>query len=279
MTSHSARSIDALFDADAARPNTKRRGINSVETGIRVLEVLVTMQKPATLKSIAEASGLDSSQAHRYLSSLVNSGMIRQDAESGLYEIGAKALQIGMAALASLDPISEISEGAREIAQQHGHTCMLSVWSGNGPIVIRWYAGRPPVHSTLEIGSVLPLSTSATGMTFMSYLEANYIDPRLAAEGWKVPLEENHELVELRATVRNSCLASVDSSMIPGLRAYAAPVFGIHNSLLAVLTVVASEAIQKSDDGHMKKNLLETCEDLTIRLGGAWPLNTHPDGD
>lgn len=279
MIGHGFRSIDALFDADATRPSMKRRGINSVETGIRVLEVLVAKQTPSTLKSIAEASGLDPSQAHRYLSSLVNSGMIRQDAESGLYEIGAKTLQIGMAALASLDPISVISESAREIAHQHGHTCMLSVWSGNGPIVIRWYAGRPPVHTTLEIGSLLPLSTSATGMIFMSYLEANYIEPRLASEGWKVPLEENHELVELRATVLKSSMASVDSAMIPGLRAYAAPVFGIHNSLLAVLTVVASETIQKSDDGPMKKNLLEACENLSIRLGGVWPLSTRPDGD
>ena len=38
MIGHRCRSIDASFDADPTRPSMKRRGINSVEIGIRVLD-------------------------------------------------------------------------------------------------------------------------------------------------------------------------------------------------------------------------------------------------
>lgn len=256
---------------------TARRGINSIETGNRVLESLVKLRKPSPLKMIAQTSGMDASQAHRYLASLINTGLIRQDATTGLYSLGPRALQIGLAALSRLDPIDEITSTAKRVSRENGYTMLLSIWTANGPAIMHWFAGRPPVHTNLAVGDVLPMTTTATGQIFMSFLDANYIDPRLEAEGWKVPLERNKKLRDICARVRANYLAGVDDVFVPGLRAYAAPVFGIHNHMIAVLTAVCSKAIPESGDSDMIEVLLDTCANLSISLGGNWKVESVDD--
>lgn len=273
MATEKFRGIDALYNPEPEDSVSKRRGINSVETGVGILEVLISMRGPSTLTSIAEASGLDTSQAHRYMSSLLNTGLVRQDRHSGLYGIGEKALQFGLTALNCLDPINEVSDAARDMAHIDGFTTLVAIWSPNGPIIVRWYAGRPPVHTSLTVGSILPLTSSATGMVFLAFLESNYLESQLIAEGYEPPAESNRKLKKIQSDVSSTCVASVDSALIPGLRAYAAPVFGAHNSLLSTVTVVASDSMAKSVDERMKKRLMQVCAELTQKLGGQWPLD------
>ena len=157
------RDIESIYSNSSGERPSKRRGINSVEIGIRVLESLVKLRKPSPLRNIAQESEMDASQAHRYLASLVNTGLIRQDQHSGLYDLGPRALQIGLAALSRLDPIDVISRAAQSLADEQGYTLLLAIWSSGGPVVIHWFPGRPPDYTNLAVGSVLPMTSSATG--------------------------------------------------------------------------------------------------------------------
>ena len=271
MGKASHKSIEVFYGAGAGDAKTKRRGINSVETGVRVLENLIALQEPSTLTAIAQASGLDNSQAHRYLSSLMNSGLVGQDPVTGHYSIGPKTLSFGLAALSRLNPIAAVSREAQRLSRDRGHTAMVSIWSPNGPIVLQWFAGRPPVYSALSVGSNLPLATSATGRVFLAFLDDNYLAPVLAAESLDETVYDPGDLQALREKTRKSCIAKVDSTLIPGLRAVAGPVFSLHNSLAAVLTLVASDAIDKSQNAAMRKDLTAACNTLTQELGGGWP--------
>lgn len=270
MGSGNYQDFEAFYEKEYGPP-ANRRGIGSVETGIHVLMTLMALGERSSLKTIAQSAGLDTSQTHRYLSSLVNSGVIRQNSLSGLYDLGPKALTLGLAALSRLDPISIISETIEEMVSQCNHTALLSVWGPNGPVIIRWYSGNPPVYTTLSIGSVLSVTGSATGRIFMSFLQDQYLTPMLKIEGWKTPLKANKELVAIRSKIQKTCMASVDGTLVPGLRAYAMPVFGVQNSIPAVITLAGSENIPKSEDKKMQKNLLFTCKHLTAELGGDWP--------
>jgi hypothetical protein len=49
----------------------KRRGIQSIDTGIRLLEALESSDGPLALKDLSAQSELDPSSAHRYLASFV----------------------------------------------------------------------------------------------------------------------------------------------------------------------------------------------------------------
>lgn len=77
----------------------RRHGIQSVGIGLRVLDVLAAQDGAQPLGVIAAAADLSSSQAHRYLASLVTAGMARQDPASGRYDLGPAALRLGLGAL------------------------------------------------------------------------------------------------------------------------------------------------------------------------------------
>jgi DNA-binding IclR family transcriptional regulator len=264
--------IDAIYSIEES--SARRRGINSVEIGIRVLDAIMSLRQPSALKTIAEAAEMDTSQAHRYVSSLLNSGIIKQENATGLYDLGPKALHIGLAEMARLDPITIASDSLKEFSLTKGYTCILSVWGSLGPTIIRWFNGSPPVFTTLAIGSVLPVFTSSTGRVFMSFLDEPFLVPFLEEAGLKTPLDKNTALRADRKEIQSSGIGGVDSTVIPGLRAYASPVFGIENSLIGVCTVLLSDANAKSKDRKLKPELLRHCCDVTKKLGGNWPIST-----
>ena len=69
----------------AATP--ERKGIQSVEIGIGILETLSDSMVPLSLKDIAGSVGLPPSNVHRYLASFVRTSMVRQDIETGHYDL------------------------------------------------------------------------------------------------------------------------------------------------------------------------------------------------
>ena len=51
----------------------QRKGIQSVEQGVRLLETLIASRKPLPLRTLAQMSGMSPSMAHRYLTSFIRS--------------------------------------------------------------------------------------------------------------------------------------------------------------------------------------------------------------
>lgn len=263
--------IDSLYAQNLRPASTKRRGINSVEIGIGILDSLIELEQPSTLKEVADSVDMDPSQAHRYLTSLINSGLVYQNKVSGRYDVGHKAVALGVAALSQLDPLLDVSACARQLSTETSHTVLLSVWSDAGPVIVDWFPGRPPLYTTLAIGSLLPLTQSATGQIFMTYLKDEYLNDLLKNEEWQAPLSANSELVEICRNIRKQRLATVDSTVAPGLRAWASPVFASNQSIIACLTIVTSEAVPVKAQSGIVKTLTHTCEELSKNLGGSIP--------
>ena len=65
----------------------RSRGIQSIDTGIRLLEVLERADGPLALKELSANADMDPSGAHRYLASFVRCGLVIQ---SGLLSIGTQ---------------------------------------------------------------------------------------------------------------------------------------------------------------------------------------------
>ena len=121
-------------------PAAQRRGIQSVETGLHLLAALGACGGPAPLSAVAQRAGVSPSQAHRYLSSLMAAGMAKQDPGSGLYDLDAGAIRLGLAALARLDVFARADAAFTGFARATGRTCLLAVWGDAGA---PWCAGSP----------------------------------------------------------------------------------------------------------------------------------------
>lgn len=239
-----------------------------METGLRVLAALAASAGPSTLTSLGVRSGLSPSQTHRYLQSLVASGMAVQD-PSSRYDLGPGVIRIGVAALARLNTFARAEAALARFVEDTGRTVMLSVWGEAGAVCVRWLPGRPPVVTSLGVGSIMPLLFSATGGVFLSYLSPQELAGPLAAamaEPVVVP-----DLEAIRRQVRETMTSSVDQQVFPGLRAVAAPIFDLQGRASMVATAIASPAAPREHDEMVTKRLLAACREATEEAGGTWP--------
>lgn len=217
----------------------ERRGIQSVDTGMRLLEVLEKADGPLALKDLSAAAELDPSSAHRYLASFARCGLVRQDADSR-YDFGPLALHIGLAAMRRLDAVQRTEQALPALVAETGFTALLSVWSNRGPTVVHWQRSRIPLVTNLGLGSVLPISPSATGTVLVAFLPARITADAVAAEAKQRAVDR----VAFERTVeraRKTRLAYVDNTVIPGLAAVASPVLQWNGEAAAAVTLIGHD--------------------------------------
>jgi DNA-binding IclR family transcriptional regulator len=217
----------------------KRRGIQSVGTGIRLLEALERADGPLALKDLSARAELDPSSAHRYLASFVHSGLVRQDPDAR-YDLGPLALRIGLAAMQRLDPVQITERAMPALVAETGYTALLSVWSNRGPTVVHWQRSKNPFTTNLALGSVLPIYRSATGTVFVAFLPAPITAEAMTAESRRESVDRE-AFARAVERARKTRLAFVDSSVIPGLSAIASPVLDWNGEALAAVTLIGPD--------------------------------------
>jgi DNA-binding IclR family transcriptional regulator len=200
-------------------------------------------------------------------------GMARQDGPNGRYDLGPEAIRVGLAALARIDLFAQSDLAIAAFAQQTGRTTLVAVLGPAGPTVVRWYAGPRPVVTSLAIGSVLPLTGSATGRVFLSFLPEEEVPGALkrynAGASVKVA-----DVQAIRRRVRADMSASVDEMLIPGLRATAVPILDLQGRPALVVTVISSNAMDRGQDAAAVQRLRGLCRSLTEQIGGRWPAKS-----
>lgn len=245
---------------------SRRRGIQSVEIGLRVLQALARLDQAASLGAIAQASGVSASQAHRYLVSLMAAGMAQQDAASGRYDLGPAALQLGLGALARIDAFRIADKAIAEFVAQTGWTVQIAAFGPQGPTIVRWHMGRPAVMTSFTVGSVLPMLFSATGQVFTAYLPPAETAALIERERTKGQLTDK-AIEALRQRVRAAGSAVVEGIMVPGLRAFAYPIFDIQGRPILSATALGPDALSQAGEPAALAELSRVCGEISRQLG------------
>lgn len=246
--------------------SARRRGIQSVEIGMHVLQALAALGSASTLSAIAQAADLSPSQAHRYLASLIATGMARQNEQTGRYDLGPAALQLGLGALARIDAFRMTDAAISAFTERTGQTVQVAALGPLGPTIIRWLMGRPPVMTSFNVGSVLPLLTSATGHIFLSFSPSAYTDHLVDAElAVSTLARKDVDLIRRRVTTQG--LARVEGTMIPGLRATAFPIFDLQDRAILSATALFPSTSPVATNEAMSEELGHLCRDLSLQLG------------
>lgn len=244
----------------------------SVLIGASLLRTIAKLGGAASLPEIAEASGMLLARTHRYLVSLVKSGLLDYDSASGRYDLGSLVLELGLTALDRLDAVRLGSDVLKRLTERLNATATLSVWGSNGATIIKCEMARRNPISRIREGMNLPLLTSATGRVFFAYLprrdtqeflsQQSAIASSHMAGGTSAPVD----LEALRAEIRRTGIAR--NSGDTRRDALAAPVFNYEGKLVMVLTIVADTNVMDMGlDGEPARKLREIAEALSRQLG------------
>jgi DNA-binding IclR family transcriptional regulator len=248
-----------------------QQGIQSIEVGNELLVVLADAPQPLTLKELAGRSRMSAPKAHRYLVSYVRLRLVEQETDTGRYCLGGFALRLGLAALGRLEPVTAAAGVMRDLAEEIEQTVAVAIWANHGATFVRWAGVDSPVSATLRVGSVMPLSRSATGLLFLAFLPERRWSTLLKAElacnvRQRFRPQSEAELKPTLKRIRRQGY-SRSSDFIPGLTGLAAPVFGFDNSLALALVTLGYSVGFEAEEANIRAALLRAAQQLSKRLG------------
>ncbi|MCB1942803.1 MAG: IclR family transcriptional regulator [Candidatus Accumulibacter sp.] len=232
-----------MSESDSAELARQRQGIQSIEVGTRLLRALAASRRSMMLRDVARNAGMPAAKARRYLVSFMRMGLVEQDANSGRYDLGEFALELGLASLARVDPVRLAGPILDDLCEQIGATVALAMWGNHGATCVRWVEAGGPVTVTLRTGVVLPLTTSATGLAFSAFYRSPYLKRLLESEVQAVASATGQTPAEMRSAlavqleeIRRHGIARASGSMTPGINGCSAPVFGHTGRMVAAVT-------------------------------------------
>lgn len=283
--------IQAPAKSEEASRSAGQQGIQSVEVAAPLLLALASAPGPLALSALAKSAGMPSAKAHRYLVSLIRVGLVEQDGVTGLYDLGALALEIGLASLGRLDAVKLADEAMASLRDATSETVALAAWGNFGPTYIRLLQSRRPVTVNLQIGSVMPITYTATGLCFAAFMPEKETEQvlrnellhnrneKLDAPHTKAALapllEETRQHGMARvighldpASARSPQESRAAERLLAGFNAFSAPIYDHDGKMRFALTVVGSAAhIDKGWDGNIAQETKKHAAVLSRRLG------------
>ncbi len=202
-------------------------------------------------------------------------GLVEQDANTGRYDLGEFALELGLASLARLDPVRMAGPVLDDLCEHIGETVALAMWGNHGATCVRWVEAGGPVTVTLRTGVVLPLMSSATGLAFAAFYRSPYLKKMLDAEilasaqaRRMAPGDVLARLGEQLEEIRRHGLSRASGSVTPGINGFSAPVFAHSGHMVAAITSLGIIGNFEMDwDSPMAQATREAAAALSRRLG------------
>ncbi|MDF0732805.1 IclR family transcriptional regulator [Pseudomonas entomophila] len=255
-----------MAKATSPSDNGKQK-VRSAEVGTDILKALAELSPSTSLSRLAEHVQMPASKVHRYLQALIASGFAEQDPATNHYGLGREALRVGMAALGSIDVLKVAALPLSQLRDDLNESCFIAVWGNQGATVVSIEPAVRAVTVVTQIGSVLPLLSSSTGLVFAAYLPERETvelrDRELAALG-QAPADYDALLGQIRA----QGLHHVHGLLMPGVDALSAPVFNAMGQIVAVMTVVGPTSIFHADEhGPAARQLLAAARATSWRMG------------
>lgn len=220
-----------------------RRGIKAVEVAGRILDHLARAQAPIALRELAAAGAMSPGKVHRYLASLLASGLARQDPDTRRYALGPLAMRLGLAALNSYQPLRDAMALQHELRDRIDETMVLSVWGTQGPTIVHIAESSQPIIMTMRVGAALPILQTASGLAFAAFLPRHFTEPFIRSEvgagaGLNLFARDIAAIDRLIKQVRKQGYAFNEGHLMPGVSAAAFPLWDRTRTLVAVLAVM-----------------------------------------
>ena len=166
------------MSAPAANPPAKQKSgrTRSTETGsVRTLErglsILIALRelRRATLSQLARQVELSPSTTYRLLETLRQQGFTEWDEQSGVYSVGLRAYQVGLAFTERSNLIPAAQPEMLSLVNDLNETVNLAVLQGSEAIYIHQIEGRQLMRMFAHLGDVAPLHASGVGKVLLAW--------------------------------------------------------------------------------------------------------------
>jgi len=221
----------------------EKGSIQVIERMMSLLDVLAESPEPAPLKTLAKATGLHPSTAHRILAAMTHSRLVeRHDAST--YALGIRLLELGNIVKSRIN-IREIALPVmQDLHRTIGESINLGIRDGDEIIYLeRTSNGHSLVRVVYLIGGRAPLHLTSLGKLFLAADRIENV--RAYASRTGLPGKTPYSLTQIGALeeelnkVRRLDLAYDNEEAELGLRCIAAPIRNDEGNIVAGLSISA----------------------------------------
>lgn len=158
-----------LSSSDESKSGEDRYFITALARGLDVLSCFRSSEPSLSNQQISERCGLPKSTVTRIAYTLAKRGYLVQVGPEGRYALGTATLALGSTMLSRMDIRQFVRPLMQELADYAGATLALGVRDRLSVIYTEVARSTATLALTLQVGSRIPLATSAIGRAYLAY--------------------------------------------------------------------------------------------------------------
>ena len=215
--------------------------IESLDRGLRVLELLGGGQQPMTLSDLAKAADLPRATARRILFTFERAGFVESDGK--LFRLTPRVLVLASSYLASNHVVSVLQPALDKLSSEAQEISSMAILDGNDVVFIARASPTRIFSAGIDIGYRLPAFCTSVGRVLLSRLPDDELAAALKAMD---PAPLTPFTVTDRKTLLKTIIADraqgyslVDREAEPGFRSISVPVRRYDGAIIAAINMGA----------------------------------------
>ena len=215
--------------------------VESLDRGLRVLEVFGGSLQPMTLSDLAKAAGLARATVRRILFTLEHAGFVATDGK--LFRLTPRVLVLASSYLSSNHVVSVLQPALDRLSAEAHEISSMAILDGNDVVFIARASPTRVFSAGIDIGYRLPAFCTSVGRVLLSRLQ----DDELAAALGKMDLvqmtpftvTDKKKLQRTIAADRARGYSLVDREAEPGFRSISVPIRRYDGAIVAAINMGA----------------------------------------
>ncbi len=253
--------------------NIRQGGSKCVRRAVDILDTFSFDCPRQRVIDIASKLGMTQSTASRYLSTLMEAGLLQRDENTGYYSLSYSFVKYsGIVLMNSALYQSAFSE-LQSLQRQTGLRTYLGIHYDDRYMCIENAGYQMPTDSYTPVGYTYPLHATAIGKIILAYMPQTRLQQAIKRDRLMpfLPNTISSESVLQRALqqVRRRGYATIQEESIPGISGLAAPIFNSERELEGAISV--SDRAELMDLANREQELAKTVKhaanEISKKLG------------
>jgi IclR family transcriptional regulator, pca regulon regulatory protein len=215
--------------------------IESLDRGLRVLEMFGGGRQPMTLSDLAKVAGLPRATARRILFTLERAGFVESDGK--LFRLTPRVLMLASTYLASNHVVSVLQPALDRLSSEVQEISSMAILDGSDAVFIARASPTRIFSSGIDIGYRLPAFCTSVGRVLLSRLSDGELAAALDAMDLAplTPFTVTDKKLLAKAIIadRAQGYSLVDREAEPGFRSISVPVRRYDNAIVAAINMGA----------------------------------------
>ncbi|MEH2624012.1 IclR family pca regulon transcriptional regulator [Bradyrhizobium sp. AZCC 1719] len=215
--------------------------IESLDRGLRVLEIFGGSRQPMTLSDLAKAAELPRATARRILFTLERAGFVATDGK--LFRLTPRVLVLASSYLASNHVVSVLQPALDRLSAEAQEIASMAILDGDDVVFIARASPTRIFSSGIDIGYRLPAFCTSVGRVLLSRLAddelAAVLDRMELAPLTPFTVTDKKQLLKTIVADRAQGYSLVDREAEPGFRSVSVPVRRYDGAIIAAINMGA----------------------------------------